>query len=160
MAILVNVGRAAVAAALKAMPLHLGWGSGKQSWDLTPEPEPVLATALVSEIGRRTLTQSLFCRPDTEGEIIVPNGRFSVSETPTNHLYLRFNFDFGDASTSSIREVAVFVGTVIKPGLPVGQKYFTLAQLQETGTMLALERIPKFDRNAAVRQTFEFVITF
>jgi len=160
MAILVNVGRAAVAAAIKAMPLHLGWGTGRAAWDNTPEPEPVLATELVSEIGRRELTQSLYVVPDPNGEIIVPNGRFSVSEKPTNNLYVRFNFDFNDAAASDIREVGVFVGTKVEAGLPAGQKYFTLAQLQSPGQLLALERLPKFTRNAAVRQTFEFVIIF
>jgi hypothetical protein len=160
MAILTSSGRAAVAASIKAMPLHLAWGAGLPSWDAAPEPEPVLATALQSEIGRRELTQSLFCVPDPNGEVIVPTGRFSISNEPTNNLYLRFNFDFADAAASDIREVGVFVGTVVKPGLPAGQKYFTLAELAQRGQLLALERLPKFTRNAAVRQTFEFVITF
>ncbi|SFU79644.1 hypothetical protein [Pseudoduganella namucuonensis] len=160
MAILTSSGRAAVAASIKAMPLHLAWGAGLPSWDATPEPEPVLATALQSEIGRRELTQALFCVPDANGEVIVPTGRFSISNEPTNNLYLRFNFDFADAASSDIREVGVFVGTVVKSGLPPGQKYFTLAELQQHGQLLALERLPKFSRNAAVRQTFEFVITF
>lgn len=160
MAILTSSGRAAVAASIKAMPLHLGWGAGLSAWDAVPEPEPILATTLQSEIGRRELTQSLYCVPDVNGEIIVPTGRFSISVEPTNNLYLRFNFDFADASSSDIREVGVFVGTVVNGGLPAGQKYFTLDQLQAPGQLLALERIPKFSRNAAVRQTFEFVITF
>ena len=160
MAILVNVGRAAVARAIANMPLHMAWGTGKESWDFTPEPEPLLATALESEIGRRELTQWLYCTPDPAGDIIVPNGRFAVSVEPTNNLYMRFNFDFTDASASDVREVAVFLGTVTKPGLPPGQKYFTLSELADTGQMLALERIKKFSRNPAVRQTFEFVVTF
>lgn len=160
MAILTDSGRAAVAAAIKAMPLHMAWGAGLQAWDTVPEPEPILATALVSEVGRRELTQALFCVKDDTGDIIVPNGRFSTSDTPTNNLYLRFNFDFTDAPASDIREVAVFLGTVVIAGLPAGQKYFTLAQLANVGQMLALERVPKFTRNAAVRQTFEFVLTF
>ncbi len=160
MAILTSSGRAAVAASIRAMPLHLAWGAGLPAWDTVPEPEPVLAIALQSEIGRRELTQSLFCVPDAQGEIIVPSGRFSVSAVPTNNLYLRFNFDFTDAAASDIREVGVFVGTEVKTGLPAGQKYVTLAELEEVGQLLALERIPKFSRNAAVRQSFEFVITF
>lgn len=160
MAILTNSGRAAVALAIKNMPLHMAWGTGRESWDFTPEPESVLSDALESEIGRREVTQTMFCKADPAGDIIVPNGRFSVSEAPTNNLYMRFNFDFTDASASDIREVSVFLGSVVKPGLPAGQKYFTLAELQSTGQMLALERIQKFSRNAAVRQTFEFVVTF
>lgn len=160
MAILTNSGRAAVALAIKNQPLHMAWGTGRESWDTAPEPESVLASALESEIGRRELTQAMFCVPDQTGDIVVPNGRFSVSDTPTNNLYMRFSFDFTDASASDIREVAVFLGTVVKPGLPAGQKYFTLNDLDGTGQMLALERVQKFSRNPAVRQTFEFVVTF
>jgi hypothetical protein len=160
MAILTNSGRAAVAMAIRSMPLHMAWGTGREEWDFTPEPESTLAEGLESEIGRREVTQTLYCKPDPAGDIIVPNGRFSISEAPTNNLYMRFNFDFTDASASDIREVAVFLGTVIKEGLPPGQKYFTLAELENTGQMLALERVQKFTRNAAVRQSFEFVVTF
>lgn len=159
MAILTQSGRAAMAAAIAALPIHLAWGSGDPAWDATPVPEPTDATALVDEIGRRLATQVQYVVPAESGEIIVPNGRFSVSETITNHLYMRFAFDFGDAPASTIREVAVMVGTAVNPALPPGQRYFVPADLTDPGMLYALERIPKFDRSPAVRQTFEFVIT-
>lgn len=161
MAILTKSGRAAMAAAIANEPLHLAWGSGSPAWDTTPEPESTNATSLVSEIGRRTITQVQFVVPDSEGTIIVPTGRFNPSpnNAPTNHLYMRFNFDFGDAPAATIREVGVFVGTQVKPDLPIGQRYFTPADILQPGTLLALERVPKFDRSPAVRQNFETVIT-
>lgn len=161
MAILTQSGRAAMAAAIADQSLHLAWGGGEQAWDITPQPEPTSATALVNEIGRRTVTLWQFAIPDPDGVIVVPTGRFSPSpgNAPTNHLYLRFNFDFTDAPSAVIREVGVFVGTSVKADLPPGQRYFTPAEIEHPGILLALERIQKFERSPAVRQNFETVIT-
>lgn len=160
MAILTNSGRTAIAISIAAQPLHVAWGSGDADWDDTPVPEPVGATALVNELGRRAATSVGYCSPDENGSIVVPNGRFAPSATPTNYLYLRCNFDFTDAVGSEIREVAVFLGTVLEGGLPGGQTYFEPADVADAGTMVALERVPKITRSAAVRQSFEFVMAF
>lgn len=159
MAILTTSGRTALAAAAVAQPLHLAWGTGSASWDATPVAEPVTATALVAEVGRRASTFVGYCTPSTTGDIIVPTGRFASSDTPTNNIYLRFNFDFSDAPTATIREAAVFMGTTTVSGLPAGQKYFLPAQIQSQGILLAIERFPKIVRSATVRQSFEFVLT-
>jgi hypothetical protein len=159
MAILTTSGRVALAMSVINEPIHLAWGSGSPDWDTTPVAESISESALVSEVGRRVATSLRYCAPDVAGEIIVPNGRFAESVTPTNHLFLRFNFDFADAPNSSIREIGIFIGTTINSGLPPGQMYFIPAQLLTTGTLLALERIPKIARSAAVRQSFEFVLT-
>lgn len=160
MAILTNSGRAAAAAAIKAQSLYMAWGSGDVSWDTVPVPEPAEATALVNELGRRRVTQALFCLPDDNGELVVPTGRFTVSATPTKYLYMRFSFDFSDASASTIREVAVFSGTVPDAGIPAGQDYLIPSEVQGPGLMLALERIAALARSSSVRQQFEFVIQF
>lgn len=159
MAILTTSGRTAMAIAIAAQPLHLAWGSGDAAWDATPVPEPVGATALVQEIGRRTASLIQYCTPDAQGELVVPAGRYAISASPTQHLYLRFNFDFTDASASLIREAGVFLGTVLQSGLPEGQRYFAPADIASPGTLLALERFPKITRSASVRQSFEFVLT-
>lgn len=159
MAILTTSGRVALAMSVANEAIHLAWGSGNPAWDDTPVAESITETALVAEVGRRIATSVRYCTPDAEGEIIVPNGRFTESATPTNHLFLRFNFDFTDAPTASIREIGIFIGTVVNTGLPPGQLYFLPAELQSPGTLLALERIPKITRSAAVRQSFEFVLT-
>ena len=160
MAILTNSGRVAMAQAIVARSIHLAWGSGDPDWDTDPVPESVNDTSLVNEVGRRLVSQAKYCTPDPAGEIIVPTGRFTESLTPTRHIYLRFNFDFTDAPTASIREVAVFSGSVTDPDLPPGQMYFKPADVTDPGTLLVIERTQKFDRSPSVRQSFEFVVTF
>lgn len=159
MAILTTSGRTAMAIAIAAQPLHLAWGSGDAAWDTTPVPEPIGATALVQEVGRRTASLIQFCAPDIAGDLIVPTGRYAISASPTQHLYLRFNFDFTDASASLIREAGVFLGTILQSGLPEGQRYFAPTDIANPGTLLALERFPKITRSSSVRQSFEFVLT-
>lgn len=159
MAILTTSGRVALAMSVSNEPIHLAWGSGDPDWDTTPVAESISATALVAEVGRRIATSIRYCTPDVAGEIIVPNGRFAESADPTNHLFLRFNFDFIDAPLASIRELGIFIGTTVNAGLPPGQMYFLPADVLTPGTLLALERIPKITRSAAVRQSFEFVLT-
>jgi hypothetical protein len=91
----------------------------------------------------------------------VPSGKFSPSATPTKFLYLRFAFDFVDSPSAIIREVAVFVGTVAKPSVPVGQDYLVPSEVLTAGQLLVVERIsPKLERSSSVRQQFEFVIQF
>lgn len=166
MAILTLSGRAAIAAAIATRSLHLAWGTGDPAWDDAPAPESTLATGLTNEIGRRALTLWQFVTPDENGAITVNDvddptitNSFAPSPVPTNHLYLLFNFDSLDAPAATIRETGVFVDTVVDPALPPGQKYFTPDQLTSPGTLLALERLPFFNRQPSVRQTFEQVIT-
>lgn len=158
MAILTNSGRAALAAAIVAKPIHMAWGSGDAAWDTTPVAVTTSATALVSEIGRRTATQIKYCTPQTGGDLVVPTGEFTESLTPTKYIYLRFNFDFVDAPVAAIREVAVFSDTQLVSDLPSGQRYFTPSNVASPGILMVIERIPRFDRSPSVRQSFEFVI--
>lgn len=160
MAILTNSGRAAAAMAVKAQPIHMAWGEGNPDWDETPVAESATATGLINEYGRRRAVQALYCLPDPQGELVVPSGRFSVSVDPTKYLYMRFAFDFTDAPASTIREIAVFIGTIGQPSVPTGQDYLIPSDVQDPGMMLALEHIPKLVRSASVRQQFEFVIQF
>ena len=160
MAILTKSGRAAIAAAIKAQNVYMAWGSGDAAWDLNPVPAPVTATALVAEIGRRRIAQALFCLPDPLGELIVPEGRFTASAEPTNFLYMRFLFDYVDAPSAIIREVAVFVGTEVSPSVPAGQDYVTPSQVIDPGQLLLLERPGRINRSTNVRQQFEFVTQF
>lgn len=161
MAILTNSGRAAAAAAIKSQPLHMAWGSGEESWDITPVSESAEATALVNEVGRRRVTQAQFCLPDPQGALVVPTGRFTVSDVPTKYIYMRFSFDFTDAAASVIREVAVFSGCTAKPEVPESQDYIIPSEIDNPGLLLVLENLSeKMIRSAAVRQQFEFVIQF
>ncbi|HDX8858940.1 hypothetical protein [Klebsiella variicola] len=160
MATLVNSGRAAVARSIKESSVHLAWGSGSVDWDASKPVESVSALNLVAEVGRRKVTQAMFCKPDSAGEIVVSEGRFALSTEPTQYLYMRFAFDFVDAEDEIIRELGVFVGTVAKDTVPVGQEYLLPEEVEEPGTLLVLENIEKLVRSPQIRQQFEFVVQF
>ena len=161
MAVLQNTGRIALARAVAAQPIHLAWGRGLPAWDDLPEPEPTNITGLVDEIGRRTATQVGYVVPDAAGDIELPSGdRYTASAEPTKWLFVRFTFNYADAEGETVRELGIFLGTQPAAGLPAGQRYFTPGQLASAGEIYALERLPAFPRNGAVRQVFEYVLPF
>lgn len=160
MATLVNTGRAAIAASIKDRLIVMGWGSGNAAWDSNPVAETVDKSALVVPVGYRKATEKSFVTPDPAGSIVVPTGRFNLSANPTNHLYLRFTFDFEDSPSAEIRETGVFVDTVLQAGLPAGQMFYSVAQVTNPGTMLLAENVAKITRTPATRESFEFVVTF
>ena len=56
---------------------------------VTRPTEATSSAALANEVGRRIATQVDFCTPNNaSGSIVVPTGRFDVSSTPTNNLYM------------------------------------------------------------------------
>lgn len=160
MASLKNDGRTVLAMAVASLPIHLAWGSGDPAWDAAPVPSPAGQTALVNEYGRRVATQVQYVVPDDNGEIEVVTGRYKASPVPTRWLHVRFVFDFLDTPVGDIREVALFIGTKVKEDLPPGQRFFTPGQIESPGYIYADERISKFPRSPAIRQTFEYVLPF
>jgi hypothetical protein len=159
-AVLTTSGRIAIATAIKARTAHLAWGSGSAGWGNTPPDPPGNSTALVAEIARRKANQVEYCVANNNGSIVVPEGKFNISATPTNNLYFKFQFDFADAVGSTIREMAIFLDTVLAAGVPEGQFYLLPAQVAQPGTMLVIERRAPIVRAATTRQLFEFVVTF
>lgn len=159
-AVLITSGRVAIAAAIKDRVAHLAWGSGSNSWGDTPPEPPVNSTALVAEVARRRATLVDFCAPNANGDISVPEGKFSVSATPTNHLYFKFFFDFEEGVGSTIREQAIFLDTVPAAGVPAGQFYLLPNQVANPGTLLVIQRRAPIVREITTRQLFEFVVTF
>ncbi len=161
MAVLVTSGRTAVTMSVANQPIHLAWGSGDSGWDTTPVAEPMAATALVAEIGRRAPNTVEFVTPDMAGVIVLADGsKYAVSGFPTRYLHVVFEFDTEDASTSQIRELGVFIGTVIKSSVSTGQRYYQPVDILTPGTLLALQRVPKIQRSPETRPAFEFVLTF
>lgn len=158
MTILVNSGRAAIAEILRSYPVHLAWGTGQAAWDNAPVPEPLTAVALVTEIGRRAASQVLFCQPDSNGDIVVPNGTFGIVAEPTRYLYCKFLFDYADGVGADIRELGVFLNTTIKASVPSSKTYFSPADIESPGKLFLLERISKLRRESTVRQQFEYVV--
>lgn len=159
MPILTQSGRIVIAESIAGRPIHLAWGTGDGTWT-TPPSESSAAVALLNEIGRRTATEVGFATPNPDGEIVLPTGNFSRSLTPTNHLLVNVNFDFSDAPSAQIREVGLFVGSTMKPGLPSGQRYFLPSDIATPGRLLHLENLAPIFRSPAVREYFSFVITF
>jgi hypothetical protein len=164
MAILTTSGRTAMAQAVAAQPLHLAWGSGDAAWDAQPGgkvPETIARTALLAEVGRRGGPALQYVISDVAGAISLPSGRWTVVNYPTNNLYMRFAYDFEDGATSLIRELGIFVGTVIKPAVLTatpGKLYFTPTEILTPGTLLALQHVSKVTRSAETRQAYEFVL--
>jgi hypothetical protein len=158
MTILTNSGRAAIAEIIRAAPVHMAWGSGDAAWDVTAVPESLSALALVAEVGRRAAAQVLYCTPDSNGDIVVPNGTFAISGEPTRYLYCKFLFDYVDGAGATIRELGVFLNTTIKPTVPGTKTYFSPADILSPGKLLLLERIAKLQRSDTVRQQFEYVV--
>lgn len=159
-AVLTTSGRIAIATAIKARTAHLAWGSGDAAWGNTPPAPPANATALLAEVGRRKATLVDYCAPDANGAISVPEGKFSVSATPTNSLYFKFHFEFEEGVGSTIREQAIFLDTVLAAGVPSGQFYLAPAEVGQPGTLLVIERRAPIIREITTRQLFEFVVTF
>lgn len=159
MAILTSSGRICVVEALALRPLHLAWGTGDGAWTVAPV-EDAAATALQAEVGRRQVTAVDFAVPDVAGSIILDSGNFSISATPTKYLYIKTDFDFLDAPSGVIREIAVFTGSTMVGGLPGGQRYFIPAEVATPGRMLHLQNIVPIFRSPAIRENFEIVIEF
>jgi len=159
MPILTRSGRVVIAESIALRAVHLAWGLGDGAW-ITPPSENADATSLVSEIGRRTASEVTFVVPDAGGDIVLPTGSYSRSASPTNHLFVVTNFEFVDAQSAVIREIAVFVGSTMIPGLPEGRKYFVPSEVQSPGRMLHLENIAPIYRSPAIRENFEIVVTF
>lgn len=153
-------GRIAMCELIAAQPIYLALGTGDPAWDDTPEPEPVDATALVAEVGRRIATEVGFVLPDTNGSIETPQGNYTLSDTPTRYLYVRTVFAFEEAADAHVREIGMFVGSVPVEGLPAGQRYFTPDQIAQPGRLLILDRSQNFEGNGAVRPAFEYIMPF
>ena len=146
MAILTFSGRAAINQFLQSCPLFLAIGRGNPNWGSVPDPPDYEANKLIDEVGRKKLTQAFFVNEDDNGDIQMPGGRnYSLSETPTRHLFVRFLFNYGEGVNALIREVGIFINTKIKAGLPATQTFFTPEQLDNPGTLLMLENIDKND---------------
>lgn len=159
MPILTKSGRVVIAESIALRPLHMAWGTGDGAWVIPPAEDPN-TTALMAEVGRRTADTVGFVVPDEAGLIILPTGSYTLSATPTNHLYVKTKFTFSDAPSSVIRELAIFAGTEVVAGLPDGLRYFTPVQVGNPGRMVHLQNFQPIFRSPAVEESFEVVISF
>lgn len=153
-------GRIAIAELIFSQPVHLAWGIGDGAWTSTVPNETGEEAGLINEVGRRVVTQLAYVVPDAVGAIVLPEGSFTLSATPTRHLYMRTDFDFNEATGAAIREIGVFIRTVTQAGLPALQKYFIPSQIVDPGRLIQLKNYQPIYRFPDNRERFEIVMTF
>lgn len=125
-----------------------------------PASPDVTQVTLQNPVGYKKVLVKSFVVPDPDGTILDSVGqKFSVSLTPTPHLYLSVTFAPNEAPTAFIRELAVFLNAVTDSGLPSGQLYFTPVQVTDVGTMFSLTNRRTIQRTNTSEETFNFVIT-
>lgn len=159
MPILTKSGRVVIAESIALRSIHLAWGAGDSAW-LSPPAEDPDQDALQNEVGRRVAEDVTYVVPDPDGTIVLPTGKFTVSATPTNYLYMQFRFEFLEEQSTVIREIGVFAGTEVQAELPPTQEYFTPSEVTSTGRMLHLENLAPIYRSPAIRESFNIVIAF
>jgi hypothetical protein len=154
-------GRAAIAKAILAMPIHLAIGAGESGWGLEPPKPDYELTALADERGRKALYRGLYVIPDDNGEIILPNEkRYTVSLPPTRNLYLQFIFDYNEGMGFNVRELGIFVGATMK-NPQQGQTFFLPEEIEDPGTLLYINYPQDPDRyNPQKKGGYETVIVF
>ena len=172
MGLITESGRAAMARAIKEQTMFLVLGRGESSWDSDMPADDGKATELVSEIGRKALTRSIYVTPNVEGDIEVPtsitedgNGgygvttvKYSQSASPTRYIYVEFRLDFTDAVNQTIRELGLYVGSVLKDDLPSGQTWFTADNFDDEGLLFEIENRVPYIRTVNQRPVFSWVI--
>lgn len=141
--------------------LMLAWGTGDENWqdDDFSTANQSAETALSAELGRRVLVIKTFALPDAGGEIQLPNGSYTATTEPSDIVYLKCLFEYDDEPTAVIREYGVFMNSKTNASLPVGQQYFSAADVVDAGLMISYSRLrtPLY-RTADTRQAIEIII--
>jgi hypothetical protein len=172
MGLITEAGRAAMAKAIKDQAMFLALGAGNPEWgDGTPPAEDGAAAELLNEIGRKALSRSLYVVPDENGDIEVPisvteNGgsysvtveKYSRSETPTRYLYVEFKLDYTDAVNTTIRELGLYTGGILKATLPGGQTWVHKENFEDEGMLFEIEHRQPYIRVVNQRPVFSWVI--
>ncbi|MBR1734613.1 MAG: hypothetical protein IJ730_04095 [Alphaproteobacteria bacterium] len=160
MAIVTISGRAGIVRSLKNSSIFLAWGQGDESWTGDEKfSEDPTQTKLIREVGRRIVDEVQFVVGDDQGAIVTQSGRWNISETPTNNLYISARYDAADGNGFKIREFGVFLNTVVKEGLPAGQRYFLPTDIEDPGELLMLENSVPIIRTGDTRYRCSFVMS-
>ena len=163
-------GRLFLAKAVANSTVHIALANGDPARDSQSLAQiiaetPSNANGVQSEIGRR-LASATYVKPDPAGTIKVfdrldkVDKLYSISPTPTTHLWVRANFANSDGQGEQLRELAVFAGGTTDPALPPGQQWFTAAQVVTPGDCYELERIERVTLDGARGASGEFVLSF
>ena len=159
MAIVTISGRAGMARSIKQCPLFIAWGQGESDEITTKVNENPTQTELFREIGRRVVDTALFVNGDDQGDLVTPSGRWTISQIPTNNLYISAEFDFLDGNGYTVREFGLFLNTVTNDDLPIGQKYFLPTEIEDPGELLMLENTVPIIRTGDTRYNCAFVLS-
>ena len=159
MAIVTISGRAGMARSIKHCPLFIAWGQGESDEITTKVNENPSQTSLFREIGRRVIDNVQFVNADDQGDLVTPSGRWTISQTPTNNLYISAEFDFSDGNGYTVREFGLFLNTVTNDDLSIGQKYFLPTEIEDPGELLMLENTVSIIRTGDTRYNCAFVLS-
>jgi len=171
MAVFTQDGRVALAKALYEMTHFLAVGEGLPEWDdlprpTTPEEQATqdaawsVLSSLESPVGVTRTRDKYFVVPDPDGDIVMADGaKFSQSTEPTGFVFLRFQLDLDDASSNTLRETGMFVGTKLAESVPGGQMFIPVADVVDLGKMIEVDRFSPIVRDGSIGQTFTFIMT-
>lgn len=129
------------------------------AWTDSPPSAKINHTKLYNEVGRRRAITKKYVKPDVNGDIDTPKGRWSESLVPTRYVYLQVGYALTDAADQIIYQLGTYVGTAGKPGFE-NANYLLPDQILDFGTLFALSNVSPIYRNSSTREIRELVITF
>ena len=113
--LMVDEGHIALARAMIDNKFHLAWGTipdGDPTWTDNPPVVDYSTTELFEEVGRRLPSVQSFVIEDAGGTIGANNNLWSLSDTPTRHIHLKFEFAPSEAFDETIYQLAIVINTV------------------------------------------------
>lgn len=116
-------------------------------------------TALLDKKLNKLCLDKFFVVEDEEGEVVVDGAAYSVSEVPTDKLYLGVWLEYNEFPNGTVREVGVMLNPTTDPTLDEGVLAFEPEQVLTEGVLLRLRNYPTIYRNLATRVRFNFILT-
>lgn len=133
--------------------------TSEDPWTNVPPAAKVSHTKLYNEVGRRRAITKKYVKPDPNGDIDTPKGRWSESSIPTRYVYIQVGYALTDASDQTLYQLGAFIGTVGSAGNE-NANYLLPNQIADAGTLFALSNVSPIYRNSSTREIRELVITF
>lgn len=133
-------------------------GSVRVGFYVKPATPSLSAITLVNELGRKEIFNKQFVVANTQGEIIVPGGRYSLSNVPTPYLFLSCTLLEPELSTALIKEIGVYVNPTFFVNPINGEALFAPDEFSDLGKLMTLRHYTAIQRNEGARETFQYVI--
>lgn len=128
-------------------------------FDTETQGEDLNASQLENEVGRKRAETIGYIKPDPYGSIPFEGSLYSLSATPTRHVYLSVRLAPEELSSNTIRETGIFIGGTIKGSVPASKTLYLPADVDEQGTLFALDNQPPLIRNNITTEVFHRVIS-